>query len=164
MPSAGDNLSLGKLGRAALGESDYESETSLNDCGRDSGTAETSMSDFDAGAVGTMTLNPDTANSGTTTGTINFTSPGSLFISRIAGRFANFTWSETNDSYNVISISSNQDYTATITITSGNPFADGDTMNVIGKYHDAGQSDGFNDHVTNYNTNRSDIFTYDDAV
>ena len=162
MPSTGDKLLLAKLGRAVGHSSNYTTETRLALHGRGSTGTETKMSQFDAGAVGSMTLNPDQDNSGTTTGTIAFTSPGSLFTSRIAGLFANFTWSDTGDTYGVLNISSNQDYTATITITSGNPFADGDTMTITGKFHEAGQSDGFNDHVTNYNTNRSDVFTYDD--
>ena len=37
------DLSLGKLGHIAAGNGDSTTETSLNDCGRDSGTAETAM-------------------------------------------------------------------------------------------------------------------------
>ena len=37
------NLSLGLLGKIADGKGDATSETSLNDCGRDSGTGETAM-------------------------------------------------------------------------------------------------------------------------
>ena len=37
------SLSLGLLGKIADGKSDATSETSLNDCGRDSGTGETAM-------------------------------------------------------------------------------------------------------------------------
>ena len=37
------DLSLGKLGHIAAGNGDSTSETSLNDCGRDSGTGETAM-------------------------------------------------------------------------------------------------------------------------
>ena len=51
-PPNGTKLSLGKLGRAtAVGNSDYTSKTSLNDAGRDSGTAKTSIGDFYVGAV-----------------------------------------------------------------------------------------------------------------
>ena len=39
---------------------------------------------------------------------------------------------------------------------------EGETINIRGKFHEDGQSDGFNDHVTNYNTNLTDVFTYDD--
>ena len=47
------NLSLGKLGHIAAGNGNSTTETSLNDCGRDSGTAETAMwANFSIGSVG----------------------------------------------------------------------------------------------------------------
>ena len=47
------NLSLGKLGHIADGKGDSTSETSLNDCGRDSGTGETAMwANFRIGGTG----------------------------------------------------------------------------------------------------------------
>jgi len=51
------DLSLGKLGHIAAGNGDSTSETSLNDCGRDSGTGETAMwGDFKPG-TGVYILN-----------------------------------------------------------------------------------------------------------
>ena len=47
------DLSLGKLGHIAAGNGDSTSETSLNDCGRDSGTGETAMwANFRIGGTG----------------------------------------------------------------------------------------------------------------
>lgn len=47
------DLSLGKLGHIADGKGDSTSETSLNDCGRDSGNGETAMwGSFRIGSVG----------------------------------------------------------------------------------------------------------------
>ena len=47
------DLSLGKLGHIAAGKGDSTSETSLNDCGRDSGTGETAMwGSFAIGSTG----------------------------------------------------------------------------------------------------------------
>ena len=161
MPTTGDVLLLAKLGRAVGSSANYTTLTKLAADGRGSTGTETKMSHFDAGTVASMTLNPDDGNSGTTTGTMNFTSPGSLFISRIAARFQNFTWTESGDTNNLLTIAVNQDYTATITISSGFPGLD--TVTITGKFHEAGFSDGFNDHVTGYNTNKSDNFEYGDA-
>tara|TARA_R100000995_G_C3459778_1_gene112489 strand:- start:72 stop:557 length:486 start_codon:yes stop_codon:yes gene_type:complete len=159
MPSAGDNLSLGKLGRAVGATSDYTSEVSLAADGRGSTGTATNMSMFDAGAVGTLSRSPTSGGGGTNpTATMNFTSPGSLFISRIAGRHQNFTWDDTGDTPGVCSVNSNQDYTAQYTL--GETFAVF-TLTLRGKFHEAGQSDGFNDHVTNYNTLRTTTFSYD---
>ena len=161
MPTTGDVLLLAKLGRAVGSSANYTTLTKLAADGRGSTGTETKMSHFDAGTVASMTLNPDDGNSGTTTGTMNFTSPGSLFISRIAARFQNFTWTESTDDFNLLTIGGSQDYTATITISSGFPGLD--TVTITGKFHEAGFSDGFNDHVTGYNTNKSDNFNYGDA-
>jgi len=161
MPDPGDMLLLAKLGRAVGSSANYTTLTKLAADGRGSTGTLTKMSHFDAGTVASMTLNPDDGNSGTTTGTMNFTSPGSLFISRIAARFQNFTWTESGDTNNLLTIAVNQDYTATITISSGFPGLD--TVTITGKFHEAGFSDGFNDHVTGYNTNKSDNFNYGDA-
>ena len=47
------DLSLGTLGHIAAGNGDTSSETSLNDCGRDSGTGETAMwANFRIGGTG----------------------------------------------------------------------------------------------------------------
>ncbi len=56
--------------------------------------------------------------------------------------------------------SANEDYTATWNINSGYPGMD--EITITGKFYEDGQSDGFNDHVTNYNTNLTDNFHYGD--
>ena len=59
------DLSLGKLGHIAAGNGDSTSETSLNACGRDSGTGETAMwANFSIGSVG-ITKISGAQNSGT---------------------------------------------------------------------------------------------------
>ena len=51
-PPAGTALSLGKLGRAtAVDNANHTTITSLNDCARDSGTAQTKLQDFYISAV-----------------------------------------------------------------------------------------------------------------
>ena len=161
MPTTGDVLLLGKLGRAVGHSSNYTTETRLALHGRGSTGILTKMSQFDAGNVTAMTLSPNSGNSGTTTGTMTFLGNGSLFISRIGGRHENFTWTESSDDHNLLIIGSNGDYTSTITIEPGAPELD--TITITGKFHEAGFSDGFNDHVTGYNTNKSDNFNYGDA-
>ena len=93
---------------------------------------------------------------------MNFTSPGSLFISRIAGRFNNFTWTKSSDEGDLLTIGTNQDYTATIAVEPGGGI---DSITINGKFNDdpEGGSAGFNDHVTGYNTTKSDNFEYGDA-
>ena len=162
MPSAGDNLSLAKLGRAVGHSSNYTTQTALAANGRGVG-AETKMSQFDASTLSNMTINPDQANSGTFLATMNFSSYGSLFLTRIADRDENFTWSESSDAFNQIyPDSGTEDYTALWNINAGSPRT-GETITITGKFHEDEQSDGFNDHVTNYNTNLTDVFTYDEA-
>ena len=110
-PPNGTKLSLGKLGRATKGNSNYTSKTSLNSAGRDSGTSKTSLSDFYIGSVdnsldGYAYVDEQTNE----TYTMTFGDENSLFQSRIAGRHQNFTWSSNNDS--LFGPQSNQDFTA----------------------------------------------------
>ncbi len=156
MPTTGDVLLLGKLGRAVGVNSDYTTETKLAADGRGSTGTETKMSHFDADVISNVTSN-NNAGFGSRTATMNFSSQGSLFLSRIANRYQNFTWSEYSDDFGILSISSNQDYTANYTVVSGPPAPE--TITVRCKFHEAGQSDGFNDHVSNYNTNFSFVHT-----
>jgi hypothetical protein len=59
------NLSLGKLGHIAAGNGNSTTETSLNACGRDSGTGETAMwANFKIGDAGVIKVSGAT-NSGT---------------------------------------------------------------------------------------------------
>jgi hypothetical protein len=160
MPTTGDNLLLAKLGRAVGSSSDHTTLTKLAADGRGSTGTETKMSHFDADVISSVTSN-NPSGIGSRTATMNFSSQGSLFLSRIANRYQNFTWSEYSDDYSVLSISSNQDYTAAYTVVSGPPLSD--TIQVRGKFHEAGVSDGFNDHVSNYNTNVSVTHEYGDA-
>jgi len=110
-PPAGTALSLGKLGRAtAVDNSDYTSETSLNDCARDSGTATTNLSNFYVGSVdSTLSGYPYVDEQTNEDYEITFTNNNSLFDSRIATRADNFTWTTTNSS--LFNMSGTQDAT-----------------------------------------------------
>ena len=129
-PTAGTKLSLGKLGRAtAVGNSDYTSTTSLNDCARDSGTATTNLSNFYIGAVdSTLDGYPYVDEQTNESYEITFTNKNSLFDSRIATRADNFTWTTTNSS--LFNMSGTQDAT---TQYNASAIADASTPGTITK-------------------------------
>ena len=144
MPAANDNLSLGKLGKAVGANGDITSETALAGDGRRS-AAETSISEFYIEGVRYMTVSDTTPDEGSSdTATVAFTNAGSLFISKIAGRNANFTWAEVADYGNVFTLTTDSDYTAPITygLVGVNTLV---TFQVTFK-------DFFNEQATNYNT------------
>jgi hypothetical protein len=97
-PPAGTVLSLGKLGRAtAVGNSDYTTITSLNDCARDSGTATTNLSNFYVATVdNALDGYPYVDEQTNENYEITFTDSNTLFDSRIKTRSGNFTWTTTD--------------------------------------------------------------------
>ena len=148
MPSAGDNLSLGKLGRAVGTNGDYTSTMQLAADGRGS-DAETKLSEFYISAVGAVTVPDSTPNESTSaTTTLAFTNAGSLFLTRIANRTQNFVWAE-NANAAYFALTTNSDYTAPITFDS---VGSNTSISWTVKYRDDGQSNGFNDQATSYNT------------
>ena len=155
------NLSLGKLRRAVDGNNSYTAASSMSQM---SGSAATSpapvkMSDFSVSAVdegvgGFTYLFEQTAENYQ----VEFSDSGSLFNQRVASRTENLSWSF--DGTLDVTIGS-ADYIAqvtagTITNTDG---AIAGTFNQSGsikaKFAEDGQSDGFNDHATRYNTSVS---------
>jgi hypothetical protein len=137
------NLSLGKLRRAVDGNNSYTAAASMSQM---SGSVATSpapvkMSDFSISAVdeglgGFTYLFEQTAENYQ----VEFSDSGSLFNQRIASRTENLSWS----------------FDGTITNTDG---AIAGTFNQSGslkaKFAEDGQSNGFNDHATRYNTSVS---------
>ena len=155
------NLSLGKLRRAVDGNNSYTAAASMSQM---SGSVATSpapvkMSDFSISAVdeglgGFTYLFEQTAENYQ----VEFSDSGSLFNQRIASRTENLSWSF--DGTLDVTIGS-ADYIAqvtagTITNTDG---AIAGTFNQSGslkaKFAEDGQSNGFNDHATRYNTSVS---------
>jgi hypothetical protein len=110
-PPADTNLSLGKLGRAtAVGNSNHTTITSLNDCARDSGTAQTKLQDFYISAVvNDLTGYAYVDEQTNETYELTFTNANTLFGTRIKTRAANFTWT-TADS-DLFDMSGTEDYT-----------------------------------------------------
>ena len=154
------NLSLGKLRRAVDGNNSYTTAMSMSQAsGSVTPTTSVSMSQFsisavDEGVSGFTYLWEQTAENYE----MEFSDEGSLFNKRIANRTENLSWSF--DGNLDVTIGS-ADYIAqvtagTITNTDG---AIAGTFNQSGsikaKFAEDGQSDGFNDHATRYNTNIS---------
>jgi len=155
------NLSLGKLRRAVDGNNSYTAVVSMSQM---SGSVATSpapvkMSDFsisavDEGVAGFTYLFEQTAEDYE----VEFSDEGGLFNKRIANRTENLSWSFDG----TLDVSfGGADYVAevtagTITNTAG---AIAGTFNQSGsvkaKFAEDGQSDGFNDHATRYNTSVS---------
>ena len=159
--SAKQNLSLGKLKRATDGNNSYTAAMSMSQASGSSATspAPVKMSDFsisavDEGLSGFTYLFEQTAENYE----MEFSNEGGLFNKRIANRTENLSWSF--DGTLDVSFGS-ADYIAqvtagTITNTAG---AIAGTFNQSGsikaKFAEDGQSDGFNDHATRYNTSVS---------
>ena len=155
------NLSLGKLRRAVDGNNSYTAAASMSQM---SGSVATSpapvkMSDFSISAVdeglgGFTYLFEQTAENYQ----VEFSDSGSLFNQRIASRTENLSWSF--DGTLDVTIGS-ADYIAQVTagtITNTDAAIAG-TFNQSGslkaKFAEDGQSNGFNDHATRYNTSVS---------
>ena len=155
------NLSLGKLRRAVDGNNSYTAAMSMSKASGSSATSPTpvKMSDFsisavDEGVSGFTYLFEATSEDYQ----VNFSNSGSLFNQRIASRTENLSWSF--DGNLDVSFGS-ADYIATVTAGSitNTDGAIAGTFNQSGslmaKFAEDGQSDGFNDHATRYNTNVS---------
>ena len=148
------NLSLGKLRRAVSSSiSDYTSQSSLGQAG---GGVQTKMSEFSIDSVDSVTGFTYLWEQTSEDYTVNFSEAGSKFLTKIGNRTDNFTWSKTG---NLGITFGGADYVAEVTAPSitntGGAIAG--TFNQSGsiqvKFHEDGQSDGYNDHATNYNTN-----------
>jgi len=159
--STKQNLSLGKLRRAVDGNNSYTAAASMSQMSGSSATspAPVKMSDFSISAVnegvsGFTYLFEQTSENYE----MEFSNEGGLFNKRIANRTENLSWSFDG----TLDVTfGGADYIAqvtagTITNTDG---AIAGTFNQSGslkaKFAEDGQSDGFNDHATRYNTSVS---------
>ena len=159
--STKQNLSLGKLRRAVDGNDSYTAAASMSQMSGSSATspAPVKMSDFSISAVneglsGFEYLFEQTAENYE----MEFSNEGGLFNKRIANRTENLSWSF--DGNLDVTIGS-ADYIAQVTAGSitNTDGAIAGTFNQSGslkaKFAEDGQSDGFNDHATRYNTSVS---------
>ena len=159
--STKQNLSLGKLRRAVDGNNSYTAAASMSQMSGSSATspAPVKMSDFsisavDEGLSGFTYLFEQTAENYE----MEFSNEGSLFNKRIANRTENLSWSFDG----TLDVSfGGADYIAQVTAGSitNTDGAIAGTFNQSGsikaKFAEDGQSDGFNDHATRYNTSVS---------
>jgi len=110
-PTAGDLLRLGALGHAT-GNSDATSTSDMNTIS--GGTSTVSMRDYYSGGCSTSLAGPGVVPfGGTETVSMQFINVGTEFLSRIASRGDQFTWTSSNS--NIVSVDPNSDYTAVIT-------------------------------------------------
>jgi len=155
--AANQDLSLGKLKRAVDGTDSYTTaNTSL--VGQNASATETSMSSFSISSVDAISGFTYLWEQTNEDYELGFSNAGELFTSKIANRTENFTWSKTG---NLGVTFGGADYIATVTapsITNTDGAIAGSfnqSGSIVVKFHEDGQSDGFNDHATNYNTNRT---------
>ena len=172
--TAKQNLSLGKLRRAVDGNNSYTAAMSMSQATGSFATIPVKMSDFSISAMGSLTGFVYLWESTAEDYTVAFTNAGKGFTNVIATRAENFTWTKTG----TLDVTfSSADATATVTaaaISNANTGTGADddfyaagTHNQSGslqvKFHEDGQSDGFNDHATNYNTNITKAIVIVDA-
>ena len=154
------NLSLGKLRRAVDGNNSYTAAASMSQMSGSVATSPTpvKMSDFSISSVDSVSGFTYLWEQTSEDYELEFSNEGGLFNKRIANRTENLSWSF--DGNLDVTIGS-ADYIAqvtagTITNTDG---AIAGTFNQSGsikaKFAEDGQSDGFNDHATRYNTSVS---------
>jgi len=156
--TAGQNLSLGKLKRAI--SSSIASYTNANTslAAQNSAATQTSMSSFSIDSIDALTGFEYLWEQTSEDYTMTFSEAGELFTSKIANRTQNLSWSF--DGNLDVTIGS-ADYIASVTagaITNTGGAVAG-TFNqsgsIMAKFAEDGQSDGFNDHATRYNTSVS---------
>ena len=146
--TSGDTLSLNSLG-SATGQGTKSLSAAKGDT-----TGPIAMSSFAIDSVGSVTGYTYAVESTTETYTLGFTGDGANF-GRISSRAANFTWSVPAGSY--ITLGTNSGVTATFSISSMNPQSPGAQTALMSAQSNTIRCvfvDGFNDHVTGYNTNK----------
>ena len=154
------NLSLGKLRRAVDGNNSYTAAMSMSQASGSSGTSPTpvKMSDFSISSVDSISGFTYLFEATAEDYELGFSNAGPLFLKRIGNRTENFSWSKTG---NLGVTFGGADYLVEVTAPSitNTDGAIAGTFNqsgsIVVKFHEDGQSDGFNDHATNYNTNRT---------
>ena len=171
--AANQDLSLGKLKRAIDGTDSYvTTDTKMSDM--IGASTEASMSDFSISSVDSVSGYSYLWESTAETYTMNFSDAGALFLSKIANRGENFTWT---DNSSILAPAGSSDYTAIYTagaISNANTGTGADddwyaagtnnaAVAVTGSFNEDGLSTGYNDHATNYATNLYKTLTIVDS-
>jgi hypothetical protein len=163
--AANQNLSLGKLRRAVDGNDSYTAESSLGSTcgGTTSADADVKMSDFSISSVDDITGYAYLWESTSETYTMNFSNAGGRFLTRVGRNQFNFDW---QDNSSVIAPKAASNYTSSVAagaISNANTGTNDDSdwypagtnnaaVALTGSFKEDGQTDGYNDHATNYNT------------
>ena len=175
--AAKQNLSLGKLARAvSSSRSNYTTESSLKQ--HAGGGTDIKMSDFSINSVDSVDGYAYHWESTTEEYYLRFSGEGSRFKTKIGNQNDNFTWSSDKGAGNDFNISAGTNNitasVAAIAISNANTGTGDDSdffpagsnnasVTVTGKFTEDGQSDGFNDHATNYNSNLTNAVTVVDS-
>ena len=154
--TAGQNLSLGKLKRAVSSSINANNTTDSSLGSVSSNAANTKMSEFSIDSIDSISGFQYLFEQTTENYEVEFTNSGSRFFDTIGANTANFTW--TKDGNLGVTFGS-ADYLVAVTapsITNTDGAIAGSfnqSGSIIVKFAEDGQSDGYNDHATNYNTN-----------
>jgi hypothetical protein len=154
--TAGQNLSLGKLKRAVSSSINVNNTTDSSLGSVSSNAANTKMSEFSIDSIDSISGFQYLFEQTTENYEVEFTNSGSRFFDTIGANTANFTW--TKDGNLGVTFGS-ADYLVAVTapsITNTDGAIAGSfnqSGSIIVKFAEDGQSDGYNDHATNYNTN-----------
>jgi len=173
--ASNQNLSLGKLGRAVSGSrSNYTTETSLGQAaGTNATNSNIKISDFSISSVDSLTGYAFLWEQTSEDYLLTFSNRGTRFDTKIAKVASNFTWG-INASGATITNNGATGSVAAAAISNANTGTGDDsdffpagtnnlsrTLSVT--FKEDGQSDGFNDHATNYNTARTKAITIVDS-
>ncbi len=165
--TANQNLSLGKLQRAITSSfGNYTSEYKLSFANGVSATTQTSMSSFSISSCGTALGGYEYLWEQTKEGYyIDVQNAGEFWVDQIGSNNDHFTWNNGLAANSVLSAPDLHGYSASFSSSaisnartgdgSENPFPAGSNnfiAVITGSYADDKQSDGYNDHATNYNT------------
>jgi hypothetical protein len=169
------NLSLGKLGRAVSGSrSNYTTETSMGSvAGTRAVNSNINFSDFSISSVDSMTGYAYLWEQTSEDYLLTFSNRGTRFDTKVAKVAGNFTWS-INAAGATITNNGATGSVAAAAISNANTgtgadddwFAAGTnnlSRTLSATFHEDGQSDGYNDHATNYNTARTKAITIVDS-
>ena len=170
--NAKQDLSLGKLKRAVSSSiGDYTTESSMLAIA--GGGSDVKFSDFSISSVDSLTGFTYLWEQTSEDYLLTFSGKGSRFDEKVASVAGNFTWG-INASGATITNNASTGSVAADAISNANTGTGDDSdffpagtnnasVTITGKFVEDGQSDGFNDHATNYNTARTKAITVIDS-
>ena len=170
--NAKQDLSLAKLKRAVSSSiNDYTTESSMLAIA--GGGSDVKFSDFSISSVDSLTGFTYLWEQTSEDYLLTFSGKGSRFDEKVASVAGNFTWG-INASGATITNNASTGSVAADAISNANTGTGDDSdwfpagtnnasVTITGKFYEDGQSDGYNDHATNYNTNLNKSITVVDS-